>query len=123
MTAVEITNMRGLKMNIQNSPGGESKVAATTKQVMKIDIDCSQFIQKLSDVIELFNSLKGVPEHIVNVFLCDILSLIDNITFCNSSPTTGTADINKIAIEVEVVGSFNQITSAIRTRDFNGCQF
>lgn len=89
---------------------------------MEIKLDATDAINKINDLIALFklktSTLENVPEHIVDLFLRCISSLVNNIVLSDCSTTIPTSDINEIVIKVEIIGSTDLIASAIRTGDF-----
>ncbi|EPZ7239182.1 hypothetical protein ACXQAU_002740 [Citrobacter freundii] len=89
---------------------------------MIIKLDASEAVQKIEEEIELLKlpsgSFEGVPEHVIDLLLCRISSLFDNVVLRYVPPAIGTGYINEITIKVEIVGSLDEFTSAIGAVNF-----
>lgn len=95
----------------------EMKVAPIT-----VKLDASEVMNQIEELVELFkfktSSLESVPEHVVDLFLGGISSLIDSLVLSDTATTISAAHINEVVVEVKVIGAPHLFTAAIRAMDF-----
>ncbi|HEM6739326.1 TPA: hypothetical protein U2L42_004577 [Citrobacter amalonaticus] len=94
---------------------------------IKLTIDATEAADQIREVLGLFElptaAFKGVPEHVVDLFLDHIRSLLNNIVLGDFSTTIGAANANEISIKVKIVGPLEHLTTAIRTGNLHGLLF
>ncbi|EAA7556111.1 TPA_asm: hypothetical protein G0G79_13000 [Salmonella enterica] len=92
-----------------------------------IRIDASEITKQISELITLFESerpfIKGASDEVVDLFFHHIHTLLDDIIFCNCTPTGGTTNPDEICLKVKIVRPFDKLAAAIRAGDLHSLAF
>lgn len=85
---------------------------------MMLKLDASEAVKKIEEALELLklpsSSFEGVPEHVVDLLLSRVSGLLDNVVLRYVPPAIGTGYVNEITFKVEIIGSLDELASAIR---------
>lgn len=86
---------------------------------IKLTIDATEAADQIREILGLFElptaAFKGVPEHVVDLFLDRIRPLLNNIVLGDFSTTIGAANANEISVKVKIVRALEHLATAIRT--------
>ncbi|EOC2238762.1 hypothetical protein BVY32_RS17420 [Escherichia coli] len=94
---------------------------------IELTIDATEVTEHFSAIHGLFKlppaAFEGVPEHVIDLFLNYIFSLLNNIVLSDFSTTFGTTNANEISVKVKIIGPLEHLTAAIRAGNLQGLIF
>ncbi|HDI3035779.1 hypothetical protein G9G39_22725 [Cronobacter sp. EKM101R] len=92
-----------------------------------LTIDATEAVNQISEIIGLLKlpstAFEGVPEHVFDLFLGNISSLLDNISLGDFSATVSAANANEICFKVKIIGTLEHVATAIRTGNLQSLIF
>ncbi|MBC3250483.1 hypothetical protein H8I91_09430 [Serratia fonticola] len=89
-----------------------------------IQIDASEAVSQIEELIKLFQlkcgPLESIPNDVVNLFLDNISSLVNSVVLRDASTAVSATDAVKICFKIEIGGSADALAAAIRAGKMNG---
>ncbi|EGT4370529.1 hypothetical protein AUM47_03210 [Cronobacter malonaticus] len=92
-----------------------------------LTIDATEAVNQISEITGLLKlpptAFEGVPEHVFDLFLGNVSSLLNNISLSDFSATVSAANVNEICLKVKIVGPLEHVATAIRTGNLQSLIF
>ncbi|HAW2335757.1 TPA: hypothetical protein ACF4OU_002630 [Escherichia coli] len=94
---------------------------------IELSIDATEAEDQLSAILKLLKlppaAFEGVPEHVIDLFMNNIFSLLNNIVPGDFSTTFGATNANEISVKVKIIGPLEHLATAIRAGNLHGLIF